>query len=208
MPDEETENLGLPLTEASRGGDANDVAELSETVNEILEFIDSGTGDYVVRLGQGSFTNEEGATPSTDFSFTFADMGFAFAQVTTPVTYPTESEFATANEDGSIEIIEPGTYSTLTLIGFVTDATEGDMYFRIAGYSIPQYGAAKVDFPGGNVSSVGKVAAFGADAFSAVWLHNPAVFMPAGTILVPTVDLEDVNGTVTFGLVTTALERT
>lgn len=41
-----TERLGFLIPEVTRGGDVNDVIEITDSIEQLLDFIDAGSGDY------------------------------------------------------------------------------------------------------------------------------------------------------------------
>ena len=180
MAPEETENLGFTLPEATRGGDANDVVEAIDAVNQILGDVDRASGDYVGRgapapvtltSGDGIITLPDllsGATPVSLVEFDGGVIG-------------PESDFARVDEDGTVTIKAGGAFSLNVVAGISTDATEGEIMIAWLRSDQP-YNPIGMGLDYCGVNSV-MGAAFGMDG--AFFFSAGPMFIPKDTTLTP-----------------------
>lgn len=121
----------------TRGGDVNDVIDITTTITGILEYIDGGSGDYLASVWNGN------PTPASSGNlFTGADLDGPFMIPPYPEDFDDtkigwtesgESDYAKINtENSTIEIKRSGSYSVFLAIFWTTEATEGGV---VAGVS-------------------------------------------------------------------------
>lgn len=127
-----TDKLGLPLPIAERAGDANDVIDLVDTVNNILEYLDRGAGDFLPVWGEFNF-----ATPNPVEGMNNAIIDVVSGFITLPhlETYDPdkigwvedgESEFLRFNfETGNFEIKRAGNYRFYSYVAYATEDADG-----------------------------------------------------------------------------------
>lgn len=134
---EYTPKLGFPIPAVTRGGDVNDVQDITDTIGQILDYIDSGTGDYLVAMASGETTEITGgaavfgadldvslAVPPHDESFDDSKIGWE---------EDGESEYAKIDlEDITVTIKKSGVYRILLSAAWTTEATEGALALGIS----------------------------------------------------------------------------
>lgn len=136
---EHTEKLGLPIPVVTRGGDVNDVLDITNSIEQLLNYIDAGSGDYNTAVAFENFV-EQTVTGQTfvELAEIVGEQGMIFpaAPEEEPATpgYPTkigwipeETDYARINEDATITIKAGGNYRFFVQLFYTTASTDGDV---------------------------------------------------------------------------------
>lgn len=130
---EYTEKLGFPIPQVTRGGDVNDVIDITNTIGAILEYIDNGSGDYNVGVIFENLAEQtvdgHTLTPITDI----VGDGMLFPGLdgvdTSKIAWTPggETSYAKMNTDGTILIKKAGNYNVIPNIVWTSADTDGDV---------------------------------------------------------------------------------
>lgn len=133
---EYTPKLNFPIPAVTRGGDVNDVEDIVDTIEILLNYIDSGTGNYNFSVAYGEQLVEQ--TLNGGVVTSFPDIASVFSvppppEDTATPGYPDkltwtesgETDFVKINEDGTILIKAAGIYNISPSIAWTTNDTEG-----------------------------------------------------------------------------------
>ena len=128
---EYTPKLGFPIPAVTRGGDVNDVQDITDTIGQILDYIDAGTGGWLVGMWSGS--------TSIDASTQTAAVDLGGSMIVPPHSEGwdpakigwvegADSAYAQINlDDFTATIKKGGTYRIFLQTTWSTEATEGGL---------------------------------------------------------------------------------
>lgn len=133
---EYTEKLGLPIPAVTRGGDANDVVDITTTIGQLLNYIDAGTGDNTVAGANPGAELDTITGGDTEFSAILLN-GSELISPGRPDGYDedkigwsleAETDYAKINTDGSILIKAAGNYNIIPQVHYSVSTGTGDIF--------------------------------------------------------------------------------